>query len=134
MVIYGNRMKNISKNAGIWLVSAIAVTILAAIFIIELEARLGEHSGIFIIAVAYYATCFALAGTVVQGIFIKMHYFQFGAASSILMVGTLTLIIIMILHIYTPLGWGIDLRYMSIVLATPIYTITAISYFSTRDN
>jgi hypothetical protein len=87
MVIYGNRMKNIFKNAGIWLASALAVTILAAIFVIELEERLGEHSGLFIIAVAYYATCFALTGTVVQGIFIKMHYFQVGAAASILIVG-----------------------------------------------
>jgi hypothetical protein len=44
MVIYGNRMKNIFKNAGIWLASALAVTILAAIFVIELEERLGEHA------------------------------------------------------------------------------------------
>lgn len=123
--------KQVAKNAAIWSAIAIAVTILTQIFLIELEDKLGEHSGLLIIPVGLYAVSFALTGTVIQGVFIKMHYFQMGATTSILIVGTLILLITE--TIQQALSSQFDFWFMVILLSIPIYTITAISYFSTRD-
>ena len=92
-------MNKISKNVAIWASIALAVTLITAFFVIELEDKLGEFSGLLIIVVAIYAALLALIASVIQGIFIKMHYFQMGAIASICMVGTLILIIMQIPHL-----------------------------------
>ena len=123
-------MKKTFKNAVIWFVAALVITMLTEVFVTAFEAELGEHSGLLIFAVAFYAAWFALTGTVVQGAFIKMHYYQMGAVSSIFVVGTLTLIIVVMLQLTFS---GLDLWIMVKLMSIPNYTVTAISYFSTRD-
>jgi hypothetical protein len=126
-------MNKISKNVAIWASIALAVTLITAFFVIELEDKLGEFSGLLIIVVAIYAALLALIASVIQGIFIKMHYFQMGAIASICMVGTLILIIMQIPHLAFESFSEFDFWFMVKLLSIPCYGITAISYFSTRD-
>ena len=113
-------------NTVIWFFASLLYQVIATDF--HLEIRVPFPIGQYILIVFWLA----LAGAVVQGIFISEDNFKLTPGLSIVRIGTLVMTVFLL---FLAMSLNAEIQFLFrviLIYAIPIYLITTISYYATR--